>query len=231
MTEEDYAYFLGLADEDNTGKDWNIVLDENGVQVAKRPDPKAPINLVQIVAQMPGLDPAVCYRMLNDHDYRRTWDEHMIDGFIIEMLDDSNEIGYYAASVPSPLSNRDFVTHRTWRADDDKKEYIIFNKSVEHPKLPDKKGFVRGHSYTTGYLVRGTDEGCVFRYVTQSDPKGWIPKWLTNMVTSKVAPGVVDKVKAAVAGYPDFVKSKEAEGLELIHGHWLPPGSPVKTGV
>jgi hypothetical protein len=30
----------------------------------------------------------------------KTWDENMIDGHVIEMLNKNNEIGYYSAKVP-----------------------------------------------------------------------------------------------------------------------------------
>jgi hypothetical protein len=33
-------------------------------------------------------------------------------------------------------------------------------------------------------------EGCTLEYMTQSDPRGWIPKWVTNSVTGTLAPKV-----------------------------------------
>ena len=40
-------------------------------------------------------------------------------------------------------------------------------------KYPQKKGFIRGISYLTGYVVRQLDaQKCQFTYVSQSDPRG-----------------------------------------------------------
>ena len=91
--------------------------------------------------------------------------------------------------APSPISNRDFCTHRTFRAFDDK--YVIFNKSVETDKVcflfsfffcshfvqfPVDPNFVRGWSFRTGYQIKDHAKGCTLEYMTQSDPRGWIPK-------------------------------------------------------
>lgn len=38
----------------------------------------------------------------------------------------------------------------------------------------------RAWSYQTGFLIRKTDEGCLLLYLTQSDPRGWVPAWLGN---------------------------------------------------
>eukprot|EP01091_Cochliopodium_minus_P020980 TRINITY_DN9383_c1_g1_i1.p1 TRINITY_DN9383_c1_g1~~TRINITY_DN9383_c1_g1_i1.p1 ORF type:complete len:216 (-),score=66.82 TRINITY_DN9383_c1_g1_i1:73-720(-) len=209
FTEEDYKYFIGLAEEDHTVSPWTESYKGDFIYVYKRPDDKATINLVKVIAKFDGVEAKTLFDLLNDHAYRKVWDQNMIEGNIIEMLNETNEIGYYAAKVPSPLANRDFVTHRTWRGDDEKGRYIIFNRSAEHPKKPVDKNFVRGHSFCTGYLIDRDEGGCKLRYITQSDPKGWIPNWVTNTVTSKVAPGVLEKLYEAAKKYPEYLKEKK----------------------
>jgi hypothetical protein len=108
------------------------------------------------------------------------------------MVSPVDEVGYYAAKAPSPISNRDFCTHRTFRVFDDK--FVIFNKSVETEKCPEDANFVRGWSFRTGYQMKEHSEGCTLEYMTQSDPRGWIPKWVTNSVTGTLAPKIVEKM-------------------------------------
>lgn len=161
--------------------------------------------------------------MLNNHAYRKgnrqlawsgldfcghfdkrdtVWDENMMEGKVIQMLTPVDEIGYYAAKAPSSMiSNRDFVTHRTFRAFPDQGKYIIFNKSTEHKDQPEDPNFVRGWSFRTGYQIKDHERGCQLDYMTQSDPRGWIPKWLTNTVTSKFAPSIIEKMTKAAQGY------------------------------
>ena len=39
------------------------------------------------------------YDVLHDADYRRCWDDNMIDGFEICQLDRYNDIGYYSCKL------------------------------------------------------------------------------------------------------------------------------------
>jgi StAR-related lipid transfer protein 10 len=74
--------------------------------------------------------------------------------------------------APLGVTNRDFVNERSWRVLEDR-EFLIMNHSVVHPKQPEKKGFVRANSISTGYLVRRVESGgCAMTYITQTDPKG-----------------------------------------------------------
>ena len=45
------------------------------------------------------LDATTLYDVLHDPDYRREWDENMIEGYNIEQIDECNDVGYYSARV------------------------------------------------------------------------------------------------------------------------------------
>ena len=45
------------------------------------------------------LDATTLYDVLHDPDYRREWDENMIEGYNIEQIDECNDVGYYSAKV------------------------------------------------------------------------------------------------------------------------------------
>jgi len=63
----------------------------------------------------------------------------------------------------------------------------------------------------TGYLVRVIDGGSTMTYLTQTDPKGWIPNWLTNTVTKKFAPQIVGKLTKAASGYTEWKNKHNPE--------------------
>lgn len=145
------------------------------------------------------------WNVLHDHEYRKIWDENMIDGKVINMLDDHTEIGYYSVKVPWPATNRDFCNLRTWKQKDD--EYIIFNKSITHRDCPEYKGYVRAKSLLSGYYFKKMDNGVEFIYYTHSDPKGWFPTSFINWLTCKLAPQMIKKLHEVTLEYGNWKSS------------------------
>eukprot|EP01119_Soliformovum_irregulare_P008301 TRINITY_DN21434_c0_g1_i1.p1 TRINITY_DN21434_c0_g1~~TRINITY_DN21434_c0_g1_i1.p1 ORF type:complete len:247 (-),score=71.72 TRINITY_DN21434_c0_g1_i1:76-750(-) len=199
-TEEDFDNFVKKADSTDN---WTVVVDKEDLKVWEQPSKESPINIIKLWSFLKDVDPVVMYDVLHDPEYRAEWDENMIEGLLIEQLDRHNDIGYYAAKVPSPVSNRDFVNQRSWRVKEGT-EWLIFNHSVVHPKMPEKKGFVRAKSILTGYIVRPAQGGCNLIYLTQSDPAGWIPTYVANKVTKTFAPKIIDKLTNACKQYNEW---------------------------
>jgi len=202
-TTEDYDAFVTACDAPDG---WNICYESSDgkIKVWDQPSDKSAVNVVRLLAIFSDVDHETLYDTLHDPYYRKIWDDKMIEGFLIEQINETNDVGYYSAKMPFPLSNRDFVNERSWRVKPNE-EYIIMNHSVIHSKEPERKGFVRANSIKTGYLVRPqTDGGCVIVYQTQTDPKGAIPTWLVNQVTKNFAPNIVGNLEKAAKGYNEW---------------------------
>jgi len=147
------------------------------------------------------------------------------------MLNKHTEVGYYSAKMPATVSNRDFCNLRTWRMDTARKEYIIFNFSVVHPDCPEKKGFVRARSLKSGYYVTEEGEGCTFTYYSQSDPKGWIPTWVINMLMTKLPPKILDKLHDVSVAYPAWKAANEPEAKAWLDTVEDTPSSSASPSV
>ncbi|XP_072171337.1 START domain-containing protein 10-like [Diadema setosum] len=206
----------------DSNEGWTIKYNKNNVKVwvqsgNDKEQPQSRIRMLKAHKVMSDVSAPLMYDVLHDPDYRKEWDKHMIEGKEICMLNPNNDISYYCLRCPSPMKNRDFVTQRTWLETD--REYLIFNHSVFHKDLPPKKGFIRGESILTGYLVRPKGKnGCEMFYVTQSDPKGSVPKWAVNKVAQIVAPSVMKTLHKACLRYPQW-KSTHNPGFKP----WLYP--------
>jgi len=201
--DEEFDHFVQLCESQDK---WRVALDNPDCKVWDQPSETEAINMVKMWAVFTDVEPIVLYDVLHDPDYRSVWDDNMIEGTNIEVIDKFNDVGYYAAKAPTPVANRDWVNQRSWRVKEGK-EYLIMNHSVIHPKGPEKKGFVRARSILTGYLVRARAEGgCTINYLSQNDPRGWIPSWLTNKVTKTFAPKIVDKLHHASLKYEEWKK-------------------------
>jgi len=207
-TDEEFDAFIK---DCHNQEGWNVCFEKgNDLKVWDQKSDKSAINIVKLYAVFHDIEAAVLYDVLHDPDYRAVWDENMIEGYNIEQIDATNDVGYYSAKAPTPVSNRDFCNERSWRVRD--KEYVIMNHSVIHPKCPEKKGFVRANSIKTGYYIMGREGGgCAIYYFTQTDPKGWIPAWLTNKVTKSYAPEIVGKLSKACKEYPEWKKNHKPD--------------------
>merc|ERR550519_1963152 len=138
----------------------------------------------------------ILYDVLHDPDYRKTWDKHMLESKELGMLNPNNDLSYYAIHCPAPVKNRDFVLQRSWLQTGS--ESYIINHSVHHRSAPPKKGFIRGISYLTGLLVTPVaGGGCELGYVAHSDPKGQLPIWVTNKLSTILAPKMVKRLHKA----------------------------------
>jgi len=198
QTDEDFDEFIRLCEED---KGWEVCFDEKGIKVWDQKVANSDINTVKVRTIFKDIDALTMYDVFHDAEYRREWDENMINGEEFEELDKNNDVGYYSVRCPNPLTNRDFVNQRAWRVKG--KTYVIKNHSVNYPKCPEKKGFIRARSIRTGYYVVALESGgCQLIYMTQSDPKGAIPSFISNTVTKKLAPKIVGKIEKAATDYP-----------------------------
>ena len=100
-------------------------------------------------------------------------------------------------------------------------QYYIINHSVHHRDYPNQKGFIRGVSHLTGdhhdpqypltltitimtgFLVTPLGRtSCTLGYVAHSDPGGQLPSWVTNKLSSILAPKMVKRIHKACLNYP-----------------------------
>ncbi|KAG8341688.1 START domain [Trypanosoma vivax] len=162
------------------------------------------LKVVRVRREMPQVSCEDLYDTLHDSTYRKTWDDNMIEGYNIAVLNRHNDIGYYAVKLPWPMKNRDFCNMRSWM-EFTNGEYIIFNHSVPHKDCPPNKSFVRAKSILTGYLIRPLGSGgCVLNYITHSDPCGSIPHSIINMVVTRVVPSVMSQLQKCSLNYRVF---------------------------
>lgn len=205
QTLPDFRRFRDLAT--NSDSSWFQHYKDNMLVVESMPpgDSSSSLNIIRAKKVMPRVPPRVLYDQLQDSSYRATWDTNMIEGFNIVLLDSHNDIGYYSAKFPWPMSDRDFCNLRSWM-EFTNGEYVIFNHSVEHNDCPVKKNFIRAKSFISGYYIQpyNNGEGTYLTYVTHSDPCGSIPKSVINFAMTKGAPRLLDICEKRSEEYPAF---------------------------
>ncbi|XP_053399940.1 START domain-containing protein 10-like [Mercenaria mercenaria] len=196
--DSDFRKLKNLGDDTDN---WKLEYQKNCTSVWTKNNEVSSFKIVKVRTTFEDIAAEVLYDVLHDPEYRKTWDHSMLEGYEICAINPNNDIGYYALKSPPPLRNRDFVTQRSWL--DMGKEKWILNHSVNHESCPPRKGYIRGISYLTGYLVRDQGENkCQFTYVSQSDPRGKLPVWVVNKATKILAPKIITRIQKACKGYP-----------------------------
>lgn len=217
-TDEEFKHFLDIMDSDDG---FTVVSDDQKkhLKVLTKPAPDTPIAAIKVETYYEDLEPEVVYDALHDHYFRRTWDDHMIEGSIIEQVDPFNEVGYYSCKMPFPIANRDYCNHRSWKVFPERKTWVIFNKSVLHPDCPVEPKFTRGWSFFSGYYLQKREEGgCIMKYYTHNDPRGWLPTLAINLVSQKVAPSLLTQLHENALKYPDWKKNNHPDWKPWLTG-------------
>lgn len=204
----DDAAFADFKKQCSSGGNWSNKYDKNDMQVwvevpsSKTNNPHK-VHKIKCKMTIKDVSASTMFDVLLDSEYRKLWDSAMLEGYDIARLSDNADVGYYSWCCPSPITNRDVVTLRSWRDTDD--EYIIINFSVKHPKHPPCKNFVRAISILTGYLIKPIGpNSCTFTYLSHADPKGSLPKWVVNTASRALAPKVMKNVHRAGQEYLEW---------------------------
>eukprot|EP01060_Flectonema_neradi_P003809 TRINITY_DN1248_c1_g2_i1.p1 TRINITY_DN1248_c1_g2~~TRINITY_DN1248_c1_g2_i1.p1 ORF type:complete len:372 (+),score=91.22 TRINITY_DN1248_c1_g2_i1:43-1158(+) len=223
--EEDFMQLRSFADDMSTS--WTLKVEKNGVFVWSRPSQdatKSAVNILKMFAVFDETTPEVMYNVLHDADYRPVWDTSMGAGYNICRLDSNNDLGYYMLKLPTGVTNRDFCNKRSWVCAGNR-EFIIMNRSEPHERCPETK-CVRAVSIISGYLIRQHGKGCSITYVSQSDPKGWIPTSILNHVITSNGPSVIEKLRVVARAYPEWKAKNNPDSLP-----WLTPEQPWSVAV
>ncbi|GAB1226174.1 hypothetical protein ENUP19_0278G0004 [Entamoeba nuttalli] len=208
-TKADFEEFKGFFDQT---EGWIESYKDEHTQVHfKNPENTAEIQVKLVSDAMKDIPAQVIYECIHDPDYRKTWDDRMIEGFLIEQIDECNDIGYYSVAMPFIISNRDWVNRRSWWHNPEMTEFIIFNFSHKHPLVPEKSGFVRAWSYKSGYYMKTTEKGTMFYYFGWNSWNGWIPAWCVNKATKTMVGGVIDSLMKQSAAYEEWKSKNKPE--------------------
>eukprot|EP00762_Andalucia_godoyi_P002149 ANDGO_02536.mRNA.1 hypothetical protein AMSG_08085 len=190
----------GSADVDLEGG-WSFVKELEGVKIYRMKPEDMPVYFMKgtTVINAPY---AKVTGMAWDTPTRKTWDDLYIESHIVQVIDDNTSIEHSAFSSGAPLvSSRDFLLARRKGTIENGGGSYIVARSVEHQDCPPNTGkHVRGEIYSSGFVFRpaADNENKTFAtYVVAVNPKGSIPGFVVNMVSTK-QPTALGKLRNAV---------------------------------
>ena len=165
-------------------------------------------------------------QVMNDLEYRKTWDAYATDLDVVETLPDGTDLVYWQVKYPFFLSNRDYLYRRktkqftvpvtgrraesagsasaplTYACVGDIPRSLVESPPVQYVA---KAKPVRVDTYLGHALVQADPEdphSCRFGLIALDDPKLNIPKSLLNWAVSKAVPASMKMIHDACANYP-----------------------------
>ncbi|SMF59594.1 START domain-containing protein [Pseudobacteriovorax antillogorgiicola] len=164
------------------GKGWEKVDRDDGVDVFRKEIPGSSLVAFKGVKVMNQPITKVSQVLLDKNGKSRLeWVDMVIDFKFLEQ-GKYKAIAYSSYKVPWPLLNRDYVTQFDLKIDNIANQVIVSLKSVEHPDAPETIG-VRANLIDSRYVLTPLPNGKTRVSVEiQTDPMGYIPSWLVNLI-------------------------------------------------
>eukprot|EP00741_Cyanophora_paradoxa_P009975 tig00000157_g9661.t1 len=123
----------------------------------------------------------------------RSYNKMIKNGRVIERHSENpikRALIYYAEiGFPRPVWDRDMVYAAFTRCTSDG-TCIAGVRSVEHPDVPERDGFVRAKCYTSGWIARpvaGEPDKSHVTYIANADLGGWLPTSVVNWASTSQA--------------------------------------------
>ncbi|KAH1165695.1 hypothetical protein KIL84_023254 [Mauremys mutica] len=137
-----------------------------------------PLRLWKVCTEMEASPYTVLQRVLRE---RHLWDEDLLQGEVIQALDESMEVYHYVTDSMAPHPRRDFIVLRKWRMDLPRGACLLVSMSLEHEKLQ-VEGGVRAVVLTSQYLIEPCGMGrSKVTHVCRADLRGRSPEWYSKV--------------------------------------------------
>lgn len=121
-------------------------------------------------------------RVIGDAEHRTNWVDRLKSGTVLERTSTYDYVLHQEFGLPFPISNRDYIYRAVATRGKDNGVVTVHLTSVKHPKGPESSG-VRAHLLNSYYrLIPVGKNQTRVEVEIHTDPKGWLPNWLVNVI-------------------------------------------------
>ncbi|CAG8693285.1 5531_t:CDS:10, partial [Dentiscutata erythropus] len=149
-------------------------------------------------------DVKTTFDFLADVKRRPEWDHLMQEGKLIEIIDENTTIQYIRMKAAFPVSSRDVVTlNHVVKLNDGR--MMMTCKSIEYKSCPKIPGVIRLDCDCAGFIVAPINDQpnkCFVTQIANADPKGWIPKSILKLVSTRDMPASAKKLNILLTKMP-----------------------------
>jgi len=190
-----YEDFFGLIKEMEDGSPlWQQLSVYKGVTITKKVVANNPIGgYIAGESMIDGFSHEEFFAVLTNYDCKLKWDELLGSCHLLESLNSSDELSYAVMKGQFGVSPRDLVPIVGIRRLDDG-TILSVGATVKDPLKPPTSA-VRAECEIAGWWIHPRKDAlgqpsCHVRYLSLSDPKGWIPSSVLKLLATEVALGV-----------------------------------------
>lgn len=131
--------------------------------------------------EIPSEDPSHIFQLLINPQNDSLFDETFIRGNMVREVYSTSaamSIVWSAMNPGSMFDKRDFVYLQAVKKIPGM--YVILRRSVNDEAAPPTLKYVRGHIWTSGYVIKETQDGCCITHISGVDYGGMVPTWMCN---------------------------------------------------
>lgn len=162
---------------------WKLALDQNSVQVWKRPEPDSPVVAFRaettVTSSLSGL-----LNLFYDLDAAPQWLDCTYRVVALQRNDVRHEYMMLVETIlPWPLKNRDVVIAGQWKQDPLSKAVYMHGKGMPKGSYPENPAYLRYYHLRSDWSFIPVGRGQV-RVVMEghAEPAGNLPAWSINML-------------------------------------------------
>jgi len=201
-------FFLEVK-SDSSQNGWDSYCSSEKLSIWKKLDENSGVYCLKLVGCLP-FPCEVVQKILFDNSLRMAWDTVLEEVRELQStLPDGRSLLYISMKTPIGISYRDFVHLRSNRENVEcgtQGSNAVVDISVDKGVVPEREGYVRGHTFMSGGLFEpiqmdcsssspgdasenansnATLIGCRYSMLSEVDIKGNVPKSLVNAIIAK----------------------------------------------
>ena len=183
-------FFIALATGANASvptdnKDWNLQVDDNGIEVHTRNLHDSYINAFRAETVLDGPLETVM-AVMADPKSCLEWVHQCMEAYNLPDGSFNDRYAYSINNMPWPVSDRDYVLHiKTMTGSS--RDQIVMEMEAVSGRMKKRSGYVRMTESSTVYELTRTDDGRTrMLWYQHAEPGGSLPSWLVNRLVTDI---------------------------------------------
>lgn len=182
-------------------KEWENILDNHNVKIWRLPYKDTGYWQYKVLGRLEDVSSLDFYAVQKNHEYRKEWDNLVIDIKVIDRNEDKNEeVWQWISSFPYPFAPREYVYIKRVKMFPGN-VISILSRATYHPSCPGSRRYVRVPVYVSNLIIKPhknpDDVGLDYLLTYCDDPRTVLPSSLTSWVVTNGIPDYVEKLHAA----------------------------------